>query len=116
MIRVNGKTVSDPVRSGTFTTMHREWRDGDRIELKLPRTVELKSVDAQHPDLVALVCGPLVLFACTDDTPTVTRAQLLSAKQSAVTVEWRAETGSGPLRFVPFWAIKDETYFTYLAV
>jgi DUF1680 family protein len=114
-ILVNGQKISDPVHRGTFATVRREWKSGDRIELELPKTLELKPVDAQHLDLVALVYGPLVLFACSDDTPKVTRAQLLGAKQqSAGSVEWRAETASGPLRFAPFWTIKDETYFTYL--
>jgi hypothetical protein len=40
-------------------------------------------VDAQHPDMVALVSGPLMLFAISDDTPKVTLAHLLAAKQHA---------------------------------
>lgn len=116
-VRVNGRRISDPVRSGTFATVRREWKSGDRIELRLPKALELKPVDAQHPDLVALVYGPLVLFACSDDTPKVTRTQLLSAKQqSAGSAEWRVDTAAGPLRFAPFWTIKDQTYFTYLTV
>jgi len=97
--------------------VRREWKSGDRIELELPRTLELKPVDAQHPNLVAPVYGPLVLFTLSDDTPKVTRAQLASARQASPgKPEWRAETDSDPVRLVPFWAIKDETYFTYLAV
>jgi DUF1680 family protein len=116
-IRVNGKPISGQVRSGIFATVDRDWRSGDRIELALPRTLELKSVDSQHPDMVALTSGPLVLFAVSDDTPKVTRAQLLAARQKAKgTAEWQAECASGRLRLAPFWAIKDETYFTYVPV
>lgn len=82
-VRVNGRPISDPVRSGTFATIHRRWHTGDRIELALPRELELKAVDSQHPDMVALVSGPLVPFAVSDDTPKVTRAQLLAARQQA---------------------------------
>lgn len=115
-ILVNGQRISD-IRNGTFATVRREWKSGDKIQLELPKTLELKPVDAQHPDLVALVHGPLVLFACSDDTPKVTREQLLSAKQQgAGSAEWRAETDAGPVRLAPFWIIKDETYFTYLKV
>jgi DUF1680 family protein len=114
-VRVNGNQIRDPVRSGTFAVVAREWKSGDRIELEMPRALKLKPVDAQHPDLVALTCGPLVLFALSDDTPQVTREQLLAAQQqSGGGVEWRTETANGPLRLLPFWAIKDETYFTYL--
>jgi DUF1680 family protein len=116
-IRVNGRQISESVRSGTFASIHRRWHSGDRIELALPRELELKSVDPQHPDMVALVSGPLVLFAVSDDTPKVTRAQLLAARQETVGhVEWRAESAGGTLRLTPFWAIKEQTYFTYLSV
>lgn len=117
LIRVNGRPISESVRSGTFASIHRRWHSGDRIELALPRDLELKSVDSQHPDMVALVSGPLVLFAVSDDTPKVTRAQLLAARQKANgSVEWHADSAAGSLRLTPFWAIKDETYFTYLSV
>jgi len=117
-IRVNGKKIPEiDVQSGTFATMSRGWKSGDRIELELPRRLELKPVDAQHPNMVALVSGPIVLFAISDDTPKVTRAQLLAAKQlSQGSAEWHVDTDGGPLRLIPYWAIKDETYFTYLGV
>jgi DUF1680 family protein len=116
-IRVNGTKLSQFVRSGTFSTIRRTWKSGDRIELQLPSRLELKAVDEKHPDLAALVCGPLVLFAVSDDTPRVSRAQLLAARQQgAGSAEWRADTVNGSLRLAPFWAIKDETYFTYLLV
>jgi DUF1680 family protein len=116
-VRVNGVSLSERVRSGTFATIRRAWKTGDRIVLELPRGLQLKAADADHPDLAALMCGPLVLFAISDDTPRVTRAQLLAARQVAPgSVEWRADTGDGPLRLTPFWNIKDEMYFTYLSL
>jgi DUF1680 family protein len=116
-IRINGKKIPETVQSGTFATMTRQWKNGDRIELELPRRLELKPVDAEHPNTVALVCGPVVLFAINDDTPKVTRSQLLAARQqSRGSAEWLADTGAGPLRLAPFWVVKDETYFTYLSV
>jgi DUF1680 family protein len=116
-VEINGKQVAHPVEPGTFETIRREWRSGDRIELRLPRQLDLHAVDSLHPDVVAVVYGPLVLFAVADDTPRVTRAQLLAAKRrSAGASEWLVETTTGPVRLMPFWAIKDELYFTYLSV
>lgn len=116
-IRINGKTVSQPIVAGRFATLRREWLSGDRIELELPRTLTLKPVDGERLNTVALVSGPLVLFALSDDTPKVTRAQLLAAKQSGPgSAEWCTQSVDGPLRLVPFWEIKDETYFTYFSV
>lgn len=116
-IRVNGKQVGEPVQPGTFASFKREWKAGDRIELELPRKLDLKAVDEQHPDLVALVHGPIVLFVISDDTPKVTRAQLLAAKQkSKGSEEWSIDSANGPLKLLPWWSIKGETYFTYLRV
>jgi uncharacterized protein len=116
-VRVNGKPVSPPVNPGSFLSIHREWKSNDRVEVELPRTLELKSVDSQHPNTVALLSGPLVLFAIADDTPKVTRTQLLAAHQQGKgSPEWRTESATGPLRMIPFWAINEETYFTYLDV
>jgi uncharacterized protein len=116
-VRINATRLAEPVKSGTFLMISREWKNGDRIDVELPRRLELKAVDSQHPDMVALVCGPLVLFAVSDDTPKVTRAQLLSAKQRRLgSSEWYVGTYGDSLRLSPFWAIKDETYFSYLSV
>jgi uncharacterized protein len=82
-IVLNGTPISQAVRSGTFATIDREWKSGDRIELTLPRKLELKAVDDAHPNLVALVNGPLVLFAITDETPLTARAAAVRAAEGA---------------------------------
>lgn len=116
-ISVNGKRMATVVKPGTFASLKQEWRSGDRIELELPRKLVLQAVDADHPDLVALVYGPLVLFAVTTETPRFTRQQLLSAERtSAEGHEWRVKVAGRSVRFVPFWVIKYERYSTYLQV
>jgi DUF1680 family protein len=116
-ILVNGTKIPEPVIGGTFATIRRTWKSGDQIELQLPRGLELQPVDEQHPNTVALLCGPLVLFAINDCAPSATRKQLLEARQQGKgSPEWLVKTSSGSLRFTPFWTIKDEMYFTYLQV
>jgi uncharacterized protein len=112
-VSVNGKQILTSVQPGTFASIRREWKAGDRVELNLPLKMRLEPIDSGHPDTVALLAGPLVLFAMTDHVPSVTRAQLLSAKQSA-SGRWQAETSSGPLSLLPFTSIADEPYSTYL--
>ncbi|WP_129649587.1 beta-L-arabinofuranosidase domain-containing protein [Peristeroidobacter agariperforans] len=107
---VNGTRARVELKSGTFAELRRRWRSGDRIELTLPKHLHLKVVDAQHPNLVALCCGPLVLFAVGAEIPKVDRQLLLSAKQVAPDApEWRA----GNVRLTPWWHIGHETYTTY---
>ena len=69
MLSVNGKRVSEAATPGTFAAVRRTWKDGDRVELELPMPLRLQPVDANHPKLVALMRGPLVLFAVADPSP-----------------------------------------------
>jgi DUF1680 family protein len=114
-IRVNGEPVPLSIETG-FAFLQRTWKDGDRIELELGLPLRLEAIDANHPETVALVRGPLVLFAMTGDPPVLTRPQLLNAAQLPGQTEWRTGTASGPLLFRPFTAIDDQPYSTYLKV
>jgi hypothetical protein len=79
--------------------------------------MRLQPIDLQHPEIVALLCGPLVLFAITDGSAqqTVTKNQLLAAKQTGKQA-WEAHTVSGQMKLLPYVAIDEETYSTYLHV
>jgi DUF1680 family protein len=104
-----------PALPGSFAVVNREWNDGDRIELTMPAKLRLEPVDPQHPQTVALLYGPLVLFAMTEDQPALTRAELLSAKRMAQR-SWQVVTGGAPIKMMPFTDIGDESYSTYLQV
>lgn len=112
-VSVNGKR--EAAQAGSFARVERQWKTGDRIELELPMAARVEAIDAQHADTVALLVGPLVLFAVTDSEPRVTRSQLLAAKRS-VGQSWQAEAAGGKLKMLPFTAIQDEAYTTYLRV
>ena len=110
-VAVKGKRVE--ASAGSFARISRTWKSGDRIELELPMKTRLEAIDAQHPDVVALMVGPLVLFALGESQPAVTRAQLLAVKKSGPQ-SWQAEGPSGPVKMLPFTAIGDQAYTTYL--
>ncbi|PYX28502.1 MAG: hypothetical protein DMG77_15635 [Acidobacteria bacterium] len=114
-ISVNGKRAPDAAIPGSFAKVQRKWKTGDRVELELPLTKRLEPIDPRHPKTVALLCGPLVLFAIADATPVVTAPQLLAAKKVGKQ-DWQVETAAGPLKMLPFTAISDEQYSTYLVV
>ena len=112
-VSVNGKRVSAKVTPGSFASVRREWKTGDRVELELPLAMRLEAINKHHPDVVALMSGPLVLFPVTDTAPKVERAQLLAAKKIGAN-RWQAATPSGSLSLLPFTAIQDERYTTYV--
>jgi DUF1680 family protein len=112
-ISVNGKR--EPAQAGSFAQVHRRWQTGDRIDLELPMTTRLEALDPQHSETVALLVGPIVLFAITDAQPSLTRVELLAAKKTG-SQSWQVETASGATKMLPFTAIGDEQYSTYLQV
>ena len=119
MIRVNGTPVSPSITAG-FVAIRRKWKDGDRIDLELPMALRLEPIDPEHPDTVALIRGPLVLFAVADQAPKISRQQLLAAIRISGgdpnTPAWQVETPVAPMRLLPFTTITGERYITYLTV
>jgi hypothetical protein len=113
-VTVNGKRQE--AEAGSFAMVERDWKDGDRIELELPLKNRLEAVDAQHADTAAFLAGPLVLFALADSQPSVTRTQLLAAKQIG-RHDWQLQTAGGPMKMLPWTALdKEQPYATYLKV
>jgi DUF1680 family protein len=112
-VAVNGKR--EAATAGSFARLQREWKNGDRIDLELPMTTRLEAVDPKHPETVALMVGPLVLFAITDAQPAVTRAQLLAAKKTGAQ-SWQVETAGGAVKMLPWVGIGEEEYSTYLQI
>jgi DUF1680 family protein len=113
-IRVNGGLVPAESTLG-FATVSREWRDGDVVELELPSQPRLEAIDRDHPNMAALLQGPLVLFAKTTRQPKLMREQLLAARQTS-TAEWTVATDNGPLRLAPFPSLGDAPYVTYMVL
>jgi DUF1680 family protein len=111
-VAVNGRAMPLEVTKG-FAVLRRTWKSGDVVELELPSKLRLEAIDAAHPDVVALLHGPLVLFAKTEAQPALTRKQVLGARRSAG-AEWVIETDQEPLRLVPFTEVGDAVYTTYL--
>ena len=112
-VAVNGQR--EAAAAGSFARLARDWKNGDRIEVELPMTTRLEAIDARHPDVAALMMGPLVLFAATDSEPVVTRAQLLAAKKVGAQ-EWQVETARGAIKMLPFTGLEEQRYTTYLRV
>jgi len=78
---------------------------------------ELEAVDEQNPNNVALLQGPLALFAVTEVPSRVTRAQLLGASRVSQSADdWAVRTDSGVVTLRPFGKIMDEGYRLYIRI
>lgn len=113
-IAVNGTPWPMPIAPGSFYFINRRWRQGDRINLDIDMALRVEPVDQQHPNLLALMHGPLALFAVGDRFLPFTRAELMTARKSAgEPSEWKVTTRDGEQRFKPYFAIGSETTRLY---
>jgi uncharacterized protein len=120
-ISVNGRRLLSSAQPGTFARVQRTWKRGDRIELSLPQAFRTEPLDASHPDIVALMRGPLMYCAlnfagsgaATPGRPLspLTKAPLTpvaGANQSYVQTNGAQQTV-----FVPFYTVENESYDVY---
>ena len=114
-VEINGKRWTGTPVAGEFASLSRHWRTGDRIDLQLPRENRLEAISPQRSNVVALLNGPLVLFAVSDATPQLTRQQLREVRQTSAR-RWEAQGPGGQQLFLPFSEIDAESYSTYVHV
>ncbi|MDP9007357.1 MAG: glycoside hydrolase family 127 protein [Pseudomonadota bacterium] len=116
-VAVNGKPSAAPM-PGTFASIEREWRSGDRVELDLPLRQRLQAVDVEHPNLVALSSGPLVLMRIIEEGPASTAPLPRSALLAAEPVpgdkhQWTVSHDSRKLQLRAFADIDVQRYSAY---
>lgn len=113
-VSVNGRGVSDPVEPGKFLALRREWKDADRVELEVEMPLRLEPIEQQDRNNVALMHGPIALFAVGDIPEGITRQNLLAANPvSQSSSDWTMKTDKGALTLRPFSAIMSERYRLY---
>ncbi|HYS46549.1 MAG TPA: beta-L-arabinofuranosidase domain-containing protein [Rhizomicrobium sp.] len=105
-VTVNGQPVAAPITAGSFLHIQRRWQEGDRIALTMDMPLRVEAVDAQHPDRLAVVQGPLALFAVGDRFQAFQRRELTAVRQTSPGApEWRVATSDGIQIFKPYFAI-----------
>jgi len=110
-ITVNGKPINTAIVPGHFAAVDRTWRDGDRVEVRFDMPLRLEPLNDAHPEMVALMTGPLVLFPIEDGAGTLSRDELLSARKDGY--GWTIAAADRTVKLKTFPAISDETYRLY---
>lgn len=110
-VSVNGKRADGEIAPGKFFAIQRSWKDGDRVEIEMEMPLRLEQIEPESPNIVALMHGPVALFAVGENPPTPTRDQLLAATQSSD--DWAVQANAGAVTFRSFMDIKDEPYRLY---
>lgn len=111
-IRINGRDARTAIRPGSFARLARTWKLGDVVEIELDMGLRLESLDTAHPDVAALMTGPLVLFPISAPNAPLRREDLLAAERTGPR-EWRMKAGGQAIALKPFMAIGTEHYRLY---
>jgi hypothetical protein len=112
-VTVNGNPTGATLTPGSWTSLDRTWKDGDRIELSLDMPLRLEPLDDHHQQTAALLYGPVALFAIDPTAATITQKQLLAAQRVGNSSAWEVATSAGKIRMLPYPDIKNETYRLY---
>jgi hypothetical protein len=86
------------------------------VQVKLPLSFSTAPIDDQHQDTVALMRGPIMLVALEPGLQISQRAIASLDSLKPVTHapgSFELPPPSARVRFVPFYAVGDETYTTY---
>ncbi len=90
------------------------WKDGDRVEFSLDMPLRLVPMDPQHTNLVALLHGPVALFAIEPGSRRITKEQLMGAvRKGAAAADWEVATDQGRVLMKPYAGIDTEHYRLY---
>jgi uncharacterized protein len=116
-VAVNGRSAGREPVAGKFMALERSWKDGDRVEMELEMPLRLEAVDGQNLNRVALLHGPIALFAVGSMPSRIKRDQLLAATRVARSAEdWLVRTDEGTFTLRPFASIMSENYRLYQTV
>ncbi|MFF3576878.1 beta-L-arabinofuranosidase domain-containing protein [Streptomyces mirabilis] len=112
---LNGRALPDRPEPGSWLTLDREWRAGDRVEVSLPmRTVIEPTPD--DPDVQAVLHGPVVLAGAYGDrsTPWLPRLDTGSVRQeSQEPLRFTARADGEDVSLLPISRVHHQHYSVY---
>jgi hypothetical protein len=115
-IKVNG--APDPVKAspGSFAALRRRWKTGDVVQLRLPQSFRMEPIDDLHPNVVAVMRGPVMMVAI--DPPDGLEKKRLSIDKGFSAVgrspgTWVRDEDGQQVVFLPFHLVQNERYTTY---
>jgi len=114
-LTVNGAAAAQ-AKPGSFAALRRRWKSGDVVELRLRQEFRAEPIDDLHPNVVAVMRGPLMLVAI--DPPDGLEKKPLSIEEGFSALgqradRWTRNEGGQQIVFVPFYQVQNEPYTTY---
>jgi DUF1680 family protein len=97
-VQVNAEPQHFTADPRGFVEVSRQWKDQDFIKVEIPLHQRQEPVDHEHPELVAVMRGPVMMVATMDPAVAVAGDSSVTHKAS----------------LVPFYRVRDEVYTSYL--
>jgi DUF1680 family protein len=109
-VEVNDSRLDLSGAPGTWAVVRRTWAAGDRLTIHIPLELRLSPVDSQHPQRVAVMCGPVVLVRRESPALILQGSGELSSqlRPTGRPLEFAA-AGQPHGEFVPFYAVGAES-------
>ena len=60
IVKINGKTLEASASAGSYLTVSRTWKNGDKVEMEMPMKLRVEAM-LDDPKLQAFLYGPVVL-------------------------------------------------------
>ncbi|HEX5285268.1 MAG TPA: beta-L-arabinofuranosidase domain-containing protein [Bryocella sp.] len=116
-LKINGRPIALTVSRRSFARIDRRWRSGDRIELTLPQDFRTEPIDDLHPNIVALLRGPVQYVAIESSDHPANGNRLLPASLKQIGAQTFIENYAGrDIVLVPLYSIVNESYTSYFKV
>jgi DUF1680 family protein len=115
-IRLNGGELRTLALPGTYAVIRRTWRAGDRIEVIIPQNFRTEAIDDLHPEVVALMRGPVQYVALNPPEQLEKDRLALPAGLKQLAAQSFVENYAGnQIIFVPLYHVQNESYTTYFS-
>ena len=116
-LKVNGR--SHAAVPGEFAVVKRRWRSGDTVELVIPQPLRVLPIDAENPQIAALMRGAVMYVGLNPwdgiGDQAIDLPESLERVPGSQQV-YRTSAGTRDLVFVPYFTIDTESYNTYFKV
>ncbi|HET6216564.1 MAG TPA: hypothetical protein VFE27_06055, partial [Acidobacteriaceae bacterium] len=115
-ITINDSAAGVTAAPGSFAVLRRRWKGGDVVQLRLPQRFRGDAIDDQHPNVAAVMRGPVMLVAV--NPPEGLEKKTLSIDEGFKAVAprsgtWVRNEDGQQLVFLPFHQVQNERYTTY---
>ncbi|MEU5642705.1 glycoside hydrolase family 127 protein [Streptomyces milbemycinicus] len=112
---LNGTTLPDQPKPGSWLVIDRSWKAGDRVDVTLPMSLKLDPTP-DDPDVQAVLYGPVVLAGAYGNRPNMTMPRLVKdsvRQQSGSTLKFTATASGETVTLLPIARVHHQNYNVY---